>query len=204
MKEEMHSSEYATHKSLIERVRNKRDEQSWAEFCDTYDRYIYTILRNMGVFPSEADDLRQEIMIKLWKGLEGYDPNRGVRFRSWLSTIVTNCVRDDIRKRMRRTEGMDEIMARAEREKLESIRISDVDQVAETAWRTHITAKALKRIEKVVSANAMKVFRLSLDGMKSEEIAQQLDIRVNSVYRLRVLVKNRLIEEVKYLQEIWD
>lgn len=157
----------------------------------------------MGVFPSEADDLRQEIMIKLWKGLESYDPNRGVRFRSWLSTIVTNCVRDDIRKRMRRADGMDQMMAKAEREKVEAIRVSDIDLLAEEAWRTHITTKALERIEKVVSDNAIQVFQLSLNGMKSEEIAKRLDIKMNSVYRLRALVKNRLIEEVNYLQELW-
>lgn len=201
---EQHSAEYVTHRSLIERVKNQHDESSWEEFHDVYNRYIYTILRNSGVFPSEADDLRQDIMIKLWKGLSNFDPDKGVRFRSWLSTIVKNCVRDDIRKRMRRTEGMDKLRAKAERERIEAIRVSDIDHVAESAWKTHITAKALERIEKSISEKAVKVFRLSLDGVKSEAIAQQLNIQIESVYRLRLLVKTRLIEEVKYLQKIWD
>ena len=44
-------------------------------------------------------------------------------------------------------------------------------------------------------------FRLSLKGKAVEEIAEELDLKENSVYRLKNRVKERLIQEIRHLRE---
>ena len=80
-----------TQQTLLLKVKNQYDEEAWEQFVDYYRKYIYAVLINMGVPNTDLDDLSQQIMLKLWKKLPGfdYDPQVG-SFRSWLCTIVRN------------------------------------------------------------------------------------------------------------------
>jgi RNA polymerase sigma factor (sigma-70 family) len=53
--------------------------------------WIYNIAYRMVHDPDEAQDITQEILIKLITHLSGYDPERGA-FRTWLYRIVANHV----------------------------------------------------------------------------------------------------------------
>ena len=66
----------------------------WDEFLAIYGRVILAwAVRDFGLQESDALDLRQEVLIRVWKGIPGYDPARG-RFRSWLYACTKNAVAD--------------------------------------------------------------------------------------------------------------
>jgi len=190
---------YNTRQTLIQRVKNQHDDPSWEEFAGIYRGYIYTVIRNMGITESDRDELVQQTLIKLWRKLPEIDCEHSGRFRSWLSTVTKNCVIDFIRKRKREAALQEKA---ADREKIEQMNavLPDIDRISEKAWKQHLASMALDNIEPHFSGKAVKVFRLSLQGMEVPKIAAELDIQEATVYRLKTRVKARLIEEVQRLR----
>jgi len=56
-----------------------------------HQAWIYNIALKMVADPSDAEDITQEILIKVVTKLSGYDPQKGA-FRTWLYRIVANHV----------------------------------------------------------------------------------------------------------------
>jgi RNA polymerase sigma factor (sigma-70 family) len=190
---------YNTRQTLIMRVKNQHDDQSWEEFADIYRGYIYTVIRNMGIAESDRDELVQQTLIKLWQKLPDIDCEHSGRFRSWLGTLTKNCVIDFIRMTKRQVNLQEKA---ADQEALEHMNtvLPDIDKIAENAWKQHLTTLALDNIGQHFSGKAVKVFRLSLQGLEVPQIASELDIQEASVYRLKTRVKARLIEEIQHLR----
>jgi RNA polymerase sigma factor (sigma-70 family) len=193
--------QYKTRATLIQRVQNQHDEASWEEFVRVYRRYIYAIIRSMNISEHDTEDILQQVLLKLWNNLPKMDYEKINRFRSWLSTITKNCVTDFIRKRTRdanrlKKAGKDETLTY-----LKAIRLPEIDRIAKREWEIHLTNLALENVASLFSGKAVDAFRLTLEGKSVEEVAKALDLKENSVYRLRNRVKDRLIQEIVHLRE---
>jgi len=191
---------YNTRQTLIMRVKNQHDDPSWEEFTGIYRGYIYTVIRNMGIAESDREELVQQTLIKLWKKLPDIDCEHSGRFRNWLSTLTKNCVIDFIRKRKREATLQEQAADAEALAQHFSTVMTDIDKVSEAAWKQHIATLALDNIEAHFSGKAVRVFRLSLQGLEVPQIAKKLNIQESSVYRLKTRVKARLIAEVQRLR----
>jgi predicted transcriptional regulator len=60
---------------------------------------------------------------------------------------------------------------------------------------------ALKKIETHFSPAALEAFKLANKGMKVSEIAKQLEVKDDSVYKYISRVKTRFITEIKKLKD---
>ena len=64
----------------------------WEEFVALYGRIILCWARtDFGLQECDAENLCQEVLIRVWKGIGGYDRSKG-RFRSWLYACTKNAV----------------------------------------------------------------------------------------------------------------
>lgn len=81
----------STHQTLIQRVQDPSNENAWSLFTETYSSYIDEMLKKTGIFIEEVTDLRQDILLKLWKKLPDfkYDPQK-TKFRTWLYQVIRN------------------------------------------------------------------------------------------------------------------
>ena len=93
--------------TLLQKMQKQYDEAAWQEFVDAYSGYIYTIINSMNIGAADADDLRQQIFLKLWKKLPEIDLDEMFRFRSYLTVVVRNCVKDFYRKKQRESQRTD-------------------------------------------------------------------------------------------------
>jgi len=196
----MEEDQYQTRATLIMRVQDQHDEASWEEFVRVYRRYIYAIIRSMNISESDTEDILQQVLINLWNSLPKMDYKKIKRFRSWLSTVTKNCVTDFIRKRMRDTNRVKKAKDDETIVYLSSIRLPEIEEIAEREWEIHLTNLALENIEPLFSGKAVKAFRMSLEGKEIDEIAIELGVKENSVYRLKNRVKDRLIREIVHLR----
>lgn len=191
-------SEYGnTRETLIMRVKNQYDEKAWQEFVDIYRRYTYVVIRRLGVDVDPAEELTQNILLKLWQKLPDYkyDP-KVARFRTWLSRVINNTVLN-----FRRQKSRQPVIVEIGDEYTLS---SDVEKMMEKEWESYLTNLAMERIEDKFSGKAISAFNMTMEGKQIKEIAEELEVEENSVYRLKNRVKNQLIQEIKLLKEDLD
>jgi RNA polymerase sigma-70 factor (ECF subfamily) len=67
-----------------------REGLRWEEFVALYGPVILAWGRcDFGLQSSDADNLCQEVLLRVWRGIRSFDPARG-RFRAWLYTCTRN------------------------------------------------------------------------------------------------------------------
>ncbi len=95
--------------SLVERVRNPADGASWREFHEIYRPLIFGYLRGLGLAEFDANDLTQEVFIRLLAALPKFKLDRAVRrFRTYLWKFTHNTLIDWARRRKVRDRVQEE------------------------------------------------------------------------------------------------
>src|SRR5213083_2789231 len=86
--------------SLIGRLKDMDDQQSWQDFFDAYWKLIYSVALKAGLNDSEAQDVVQETVISVAKKMPEFkaDPAAG-SFKSWLLTLTRWRIVDQLRRR---------------------------------------------------------------------------------------------------------
>lgn len=72
---------------------------TWEEVARTHGRFIYSVAYRLCGNHDEAQDLVQEVLLRVRKGLATYEPGS---LEGWLSRITTNAFLDEVRRRKRR------------------------------------------------------------------------------------------------------
>jgi RNA polymerase sigma-70 factor (ECF subfamily) len=73
------------------------DAAAWEEIVQRYNRRIYNICYRFAGSPDDAQDLTQDVFIKMYKTLNTYDVERGA-FMTWVTTMTRNLLVDHFRK----------------------------------------------------------------------------------------------------------
>lgn len=73
------------------------DAGAWEEIVQKYHRRIYNICYRFTGSSTDADDLSQEVFIKMYRTLNSYDVERGA-FMTWVTTVTRNLLVDHFRK----------------------------------------------------------------------------------------------------------
>jgi RNA polymerase sigma factor (sigma-70 family) len=92
-----------TQPSLLEEMKQSGTRQeAFERFCRLYRPGLVARCRGCGLQPSDAEDITQVILLRLWEALPGfdYDPDKG-SFRGYLTRVVGNAVADHFRDRQR-------------------------------------------------------------------------------------------------------
>jgi len=183
-----------TSQTLISRSFDLNDSQAWEERVGHYRHFIYHVLHQLNVSPSDIDDIFQQILIHLAKSLSTYDSSKG-RFRSWLSTVIRNTAYMHFRKQKTKQSHMNVFMELVERE--DKHKVSEVDDFIEKEWTNYVMQQAMAQIQPAFKGQAIEVFELNLKGMPAAEIAKNTGLTISSVYTLTKRVKRRLYMEVR-------
>ncbi|MEJ2007232.1 MAG: RNA polymerase sigma factor [Acidobacteriota bacterium] len=81
---------------LVERCRRK-DDGAWTELILTHRREVCSLCYRYCGREDEAEDLAQEIFLKVFKSIDGYDPSRA-SFATWLNRVTRNHLVDYYRR----------------------------------------------------------------------------------------------------------
>ena len=84
---------------LVRRCR-AGDGAAWETIVQTYTRRIYNLAYRFTSRADTAEDLTQEVFIRVYRSLDQYDPKQG-DIQNWLMRLARNLVIDDYRKRQR-------------------------------------------------------------------------------------------------------
>ena len=84
---------------LVRRCR-AGDGAAWEEIVQTYSRRVYNLAYRFTSRADSAEDLTQDVFVRVYRSLEQYNPKQG-DLQNWLMRLARNLIIDDYRKRQR-------------------------------------------------------------------------------------------------------
>jgi RNA polymerase sigma-70 factor, ECF subfamily len=171
----------------------KHDPERWREFDSIYRPMLFAFLRKPGLQDFEANDVVQDIFVKLLAKIHTYEREK-CKFRSWLFSVAHNTLIDRARRRASHRKALDGWDA-----KLLRATPSDSVKMAEE-WvkihRTKILRHALETVRLQTSPRVWSCFEQRLlRDRPGAEIAAEFGLEPNAVFvnSCRVLKKIRAV-----------
>ncbi|MGH9929608.1 MAG: sigma-70 family RNA polymerase sigma factor, partial [Pyrinomonadaceae bacterium] len=84
---------------LVRRCR-AGDGAAWEEIVQIYSRRIYNLAYRFTSRADAAEDLTQEVFVRVFRSLSQYDAKQG-DLQNWLMRLARNLIIDDYRRRQR-------------------------------------------------------------------------------------------------------
>lgn len=181
----------ATNITLIERVKNRLDQDSWEEFTTTYEPYIQAILRRSGLANQQVDDVTQDILLSLWKGMDNfeYDPDQ-CKFRTWLFTVCKNKLFTHFKANQKNKANVslqvDQDLATE----------SELDGMIEKEWQIYIGKKAFEKVKILFKPHIIESYLAFQNGDTPLDISKKHKIAENTVYVYNKRVKEAMSREI--------
>ena len=188
-------SYHKTRFTLLEKIRDKHNDEAWADFAYYYRKYIYNIVVRMNLPHHDAEEIVQIVLLKCWDKLPEfqYDPNKG-KFRGWLCRVTGNVVRNYFRDVKNRFTSLDAI-------EMEQITEPEIEKLADAEWEKYLPELAWKNISTNFQLNLKKTYLRLREGVKPVEIAKELGIAESSIYVYKKRIEDKMRAEISRLQE---
>jgi RNA polymerase sigma-70 factor (ECF subfamily) len=192
--------ESKTSATLLERLRQvPADQAAWVQFAERYGCKIYAWCRRWNLQGADAEDLTQEVLLKLAEKMQTfvYDPARS--FRAWLKTVVRHAWIDS-------WSGRKAVVAAGGNQALELLQTvearEDLVQRLEEEFDRELLDEAMARVRLRVRPRTWEAFeRTALQGQSGAEAARELGMKVATVFVARSKVQKMLQEEMQKLDE---
>ena len=158
-----------------------------------YSRRVFTYASYLLGDPAEAEDITQEVLIKLWKSGGKIDPDR---LGAWLLTVTRNACTDVLRRRQRTAKVIP--IRRAEQPP------ADCPSPAPNPERAAAGSQLGKRILKALSelsepARTVVILR-EIQGLSYREISDVTEINIDTVRVILHRARRRLRDSLKEVQ----
>ena len=76
----------------------KKDEKAYTILYDMYSKSLFTVIFNLVKEREEAEDILQDVFVKIWKNLDSFTESKG-RFYTWMLNIARNTTIDKLRSK---------------------------------------------------------------------------------------------------------
>lgn len=191
-----------TRKSLLVRLKNWGDEESWHEFYKIYEKLIYETALKAGLRNVEAQEVVQETLLSVAKKIAGFDynPETG-SFKGWLLQITRRRVVDQLRKRK-----PDAVPGANGVATLSVEQVSDPSSRLETLWNEEwhqaLLDMARAVVKRKVGARQYRMFDLYvLQQLPLKKVAKTLGVNAAQVYMAKYRITKLLKKELNNLEE---
>jgi RNA polymerase sigma-70 factor (ECF subfamily) len=194
------SSLPTTRVTLLTRLRtDPSDGVSWDEFVERYGRHIYRWCHQWKLQDADAEDLTQNILLKIFRTLPvfAYDPSRS--FRGWLKTVAYRAWWDYRNRRQTQAAAGDseatEIILTLEARQ-------DLAERLEQAFDLELLEAAKTRVRERVASHTWEAFHLlAYERLPVEEVAVRVEMQTAMVYVAKSKVQKMLREEIALLEK---
>lgn len=177
---------------------NPSDPQAWSLFVERYRPRIHAWCLTWGLQACDAEDVVQDVLVKLFAAMSKfqYDPERS--FRSWLKTVTKHAWCDFVAARRKQpgriTRPIDAIADSSDAQ-------SDLERQIEDASDSELVELAMRRVRKRVKPATWAAFQLTVvEGLSGALAAQKLQMPVAHVFVAKNRVQKMLQEEARILR----
>lgn len=189
-----------TRVTLLHRLnQDPTDQLSWAEFVRLYSPAIRGWLIHWGLQEADAQDVAQNVLLRLTAKLPQfkYDPSRS--FRGWLKTLTHHAWHDFVTEAGYRTRGSGDTSVLDQLQSVEAR--EDLAARVEATFDKELLEMALLRAKARVADTTWQAFKLAaLDGIPPQTVADQLGVRVSQVYLAKHRLQKLVQEEIRAIE----
>ena len=176
------------------------DRAAFAELVECHQqRVVGTVARMLGADAAEAEDIGQQVFLRVWKSAVRYEPT--AKFTTWLYTITRNLVFNELRRRKHRpvtsfdAEPPDG-MAGAGGDPTSRFEDFQAPAPDATLLQAELQEAISAAIAQLPEAQRMAIVLRRHEELSYEEISSVLRLSVPAVksllFRARVLLRERL------------
>ena len=163
------------------------ERSAFEQKARTWRDKALNVSRHYGAGREEAEDIAQDVMLRLWQMHDELE-----RFRS-VEAIVTLMAKHQLRNHQRRkpAEALDEAM-------IVSLNLNPHDELEMKENDTWL----MKRLEQLPTTQRTLLYMRQVERRSHEEIATLLGIETTSVSTLLARARRTLLEEIKRRNKI--
>jgi len=187
-----------TRASLLSRLRDFEDKESWQTFFDLYWRLLYNVARRAGLDDADTQDVVQDAVMAITREIPQfhYDPQRGT-FKQWLFRILRRRIADHYRKLYRqpaRAEMSPETLERSGDAAILPRGGEDLDAAWDQEWERSVLDAAIAQVRAQANPKHFQVFDYCvLKEWPVARVATTLGMNAALVY----LARHRVSQAVK-------
>ncbi len=158
------------------------DSGAWAELVRAHHRRVYGLCYRFTGSPTDAEDLTQDVFLKIYSNLSSFDTTRG-SLQVWITTMTRNLLVDNFRrtKNQRATGSLDDGWDQTEELKPIDRLVSQAPSPHEQAARKELEKMVQEALSHVSVELREAVILRDLQDMDYKEIAQVLGIPEGTV-----------------------
>jgi RNA polymerase sigma-70 factor, ECF subfamily len=171
---------------LIFLLKNKNQE-SFSNLYDSYSRALYGVTFKMVKDNEVAEDILQEVFIKIWEHIDKYDSSKGTLF-TWMINITRNSCRDYFRSKHYQTQKL------VSENSLEKINTGNEDSFVTYQDENYELNELTQRLESKYKEIIDLVY---IYGYSQEEVSKMLNLPIGTV-------KTRSRTAIKMLRELYS
>jgi RNA polymerase sigma-70 factor (ECF subfamily) len=183
--------------TLLDQLRlEPQNQAAWEEFFRRYHPRIYVWCRRWNLQPADAEEVTQNVLLKLVAKLGDFRYDASRSFRAWLKTLTQHAWIDYLDGLKNRGAGGEES---ANLLQLQSIAArDDLVQRLKEEYDQELADLAMARVRERVEPQTWEAFRLTrLMGLSGSEAASRIPMKESMVFVACSRVLKLIREEVQ-------
>jgi RNA polymerase sigma factor (sigma-70 family) len=197
-----------TRYTLLSRLRDLEDNESWKDFFETYWRLIYSVARKSGLTEVESQEVVQETIISVARNIQKFRLDRKLgSFKGWLRNLTRWRIADQLRKRTHFASDP-ELPNAGESlppDSLPELPDQNSELRWEDEWRANLFQAAIDRVKLRVREEQYQIFDLQvIRQWPVSRITSTLGVSAARVYLAKHRVAALIKKEVRNLQKQWE
>jgi RNA polymerase sigma-70 factor, ECF subfamily len=159
---------------LMTRLSGPEVEAALSKLYDRYGRTVYGVGLKILGDRSSAEELVQEVFLKVWRSSSSFDPSRA-SFSTWLYRVTRSCALDLYRKRAHRVHQIPDGETHVVTTRDSS---AGPQEVVDESWLSWRVSRALE----VLDASHKEVINLAyFEGLSQREISERTGMPLGTV-----------------------
>lgn len=162
---------------LVEGLRSHEDK-AYAYLYDHYSRALFTVICQRIQDQDEAEEVLQEVFVKIWQNIGSYDPSKG-RIYTWMINVARNHSIDRVRSKTYNHRNMTASLDEAAHD----------NSPAQAAGPKDVGL--LKTIDNLPEESRKMIELAYFEGYTHNEISQMLEMPLGTV---KSKIRNTIIQ----------
>lgn len=164
----------------------QQDEKGFNYLYDNYAPAIYGIIIKVVNEKEYADEILQDVFVKIWKNIRQFNPEKG-RLYTWMINLARNTAIDYLRSKGFQNEQKNQSIPEFVNESIQYSTTSNVEYIG------------IKEVLSQLKIEWRELIELAyFKGYTQQEIAERLDIPIGTV---KTRTRNALIELKNLLKD---